>query len=191
MQTPFHIVALGASAGGLEPIENILRALPVDTGFAFVVIQHVGPDSLLADVLARFTEIPVHLVEDGMRIQANHLYVNAPQIDVELVGDILKIKGAERAYGQPRRCIDFFMTSLAQHRGEKSIGVVLSGTLCDGSDGVRHIKKASGKTFAQDESAKFGDMPLNAIRTGCVDHVLPPAGIAEEISRISRLYAAK
>ena len=73
MQTPFHIVALGASAGGLEPIENILRALPVDTGFAFVVIQHVGPDSLLAEVLARFTEMPVHLIEDGMRLQPNHL----------------------------------------------------------------------------------------------------------------------
>ncbi|MBI3336116.1 chemotaxis protein CheB [Candidatus Peregrinibacteria bacterium] len=181
----FHIVALGASAGGLQALKSLLEFLPCDTGFAFVVIQHVGPESILAELLAKSTEMPVHLIEDGMKVLPNHVYVNSPKIDVELSGNILGIKGIERNYGEPKRCIDHFMSTLADHRRDKAIGVVLSGTLSDGSKGIRKIKNASGTTFAQDKSAQYKDMPQNAIKTGCVDFVLPPNRIAAEITRIA------
>ena len=182
------IVGIGASAGGLEAFTQLLRALPTDTGLAFVLVQHLEPkhESVLTALLARVTKLPVHEVREGMHVDPNHVYVIPANADLSVVDGLLHIVGRQAAAGR-HLPIDYFLRALATSQGPRAIGVILSGTASDGTAGVRAIKQEGGITFAQDpESAKFDGMPRSAIATGCVDFILPPERIAKELARIGR-----
>jgi two-component system CheB/CheR fusion protein len=185
---PFPIVGIAASAGGLEAFTELLGHLPVDTGMAFVLIQHLAPDhkSLLTEILARMTKMPVSEVQDGMAVEPNQVYVIPPNTKMVLSKGVLQLSPREKLYGKYMPG-DAFFTSLAIDRGHKAIAVVLSGGDGDGSLGLVAIKAAGGMTFAQCQgTAKFDSMPNTAVATGNVDFVLPPEKIAEELANYSR-----
>ena len=182
------VVGIGASAGGLEVFKRLLGLLPGDTGFAIVFVQHLDPNhhSMLAEILARATAMPVSEAADGMPVEANHVYVIPANVDLTIAGGVLKLAPRTQTPGS-HMPIDRFLRSLAAECGSRAIGVILSGTGSDGSAGVEAIKAAGGVTFAQDAAtAKFATMPQAAVATGCVDFVLPPEGIAAELVRIGR-----
>jgi len=184
---PFPIVGIGASAGGLEAFSDLLRALPTDTGMAFVLVQHLSPShpSQLADILSRTTRMPVTEVHDEPRVEPNRVYVIPPNRDMIIMHGSLRLFPRKDTRGQ-HRPIDSFLRSLADDQGHRAIGVILSGTATDGTFGLQEIKAAGGITFAQDATAQNDSMPRSAVAAGCVDFVLPPAGIAREIERIAR-----
>ncbi len=184
----FPIVGIGASAGGFEAFAEMLNVLPVDTGMAFVLIQHLDPthESMLAHLLARKSKLPVSQVTDGMVVEPNHVYVIPPNAQMGIRNGTLELEKRAPA-GERNMPIDHFFQSLAAYRKDGAIGVILSGTATDGTFGLESIKAEGGIAFAQDEeSAKYFGMPASAIGTGCVDFVLPPKKIALELSRISR-----
>jgi len=179
-------VGVGASAGGLEAFSELLKHLPLDTGFAFVLVQHLDPqhESALATLLGRVTALPVHEVADNQRVEPNHVYVIPPNTDLTLDGGVLALQPRPNTRA-PHRSIDFFFETLAHDCGAGAIGVILSGTATDGTPGLEAIKAAGGITFAQDGSAKYDSMPRSAVAAGCVDFVLSPADIAGELARIA------
>ena len=182
---PFPVVGVGASAGGLEAFTQLLSALPADTGMAFVLVQHLDPmhESLLPELLAAHTPMPVVSVRDSLHIAPDHVYVIPPNTSMELEGGVLRLSSREPGLHLP---IDLFFRSLANVQGSRAIGVVLSGNASDGSLGVRAIKAECGITFAQSEaSARFGGMPRNAVSTGAVDYVLSPVEIARELGGLA------
>lgn len=184
----FPIVGIGASAGGLEAFRELLRFLPVDAGMAYVLVQHLDPthESLLSDLLARVTRMPVHEAREGMVVEADQIYVIAPNTDMTLSRDTLTLLPRTEDRGQ-HLSIDTFLRSLAENRGVGAIGVILSGTAADGTQGLQSIKAGGGMTFAQEPaSAQFAGMPQSAITAGCVDFVGTPEDIARELTRISR-----
>jgi two-component system, chemotaxis family, CheB/CheR fusion protein len=183
----FPVVGIGASAGGLEAFTQLLSHLPIDTGMAFVLIQHLAPhhESLLTVILSRATEMPVKQVKDGMVVEQNKVYVIPPNAKMTISQGVLKLvpRGEGRGLFMT---VDAFFLSLAEERGNKAIAVVLSGGDSDGSQGLEAIKVAGGITFAQcEETAKVNSMPNTAVATGQVDFILPPQEIAEEIAKIS------
>ncbi len=182
------VVGIGASAGGLEAFSKLLAALPSDTGMAFVLVQHLDPnhESVLTELLARTTSLPVSQIEDSTRIEANHVYVIPPNTNLVIQRGSLRLSPRTVGRGQ-HRPIDDFLRSLAEDQGHRAIGVILSGTASDGTLGLEAIKSEGGITFAQDEAtARFGSMPHSAISAGVVDFVLPPEKIAAELSRMAR-----
>ncbi len=184
----FPIVGVGASAGGLEAFTQLLEALPPDTGMGFVFIQHLEPShpSLLAGALAKATQMPVTQARDGERVEPNHVYVIPPNADLALLHGALTLL-PRRTERRPHLPIDFFLRSLAEERGSHAIGVVLSGTASDGTDGLRSIKAEDGITFAQDPTtAKFAGMPSNALDAGVVDYSLAIPELAQELNRLSQ-----
>jgi two-component system, chemotaxis family, CheB/CheR fusion protein len=185
--SPFPIVGVGASAGGLEAFTQMLGALPADTGMAFVLVQHLAPKhpSLLVEILSRTTVMPVREVQDGTRMEPDRVYVMPPACDMVISRGALELLPRENARGQ-HRPIDLFFRSLAEDQRDLAIGVILSGTATDGTLGLEEIKAEGGITFAQDDSAQQNSMPRSAIASGCVDFVLSPAEIAREIGRIAR-----
>jgi two-component system, chemotaxis family, CheB/CheR fusion protein len=181
----FPIVALGASAGGLEAVSEFLAELPSNSEMAFVVVLHLDPGhkSLLAEIWSKRTTLPVSAISDEMIIELGHVYVIPPNTTVSIADDRFKL--APRAPGQ-HHPVDILFSSLAENRGDAAVAIVLSGGDSDGSLGLRAIKHSGGITFAQEpKSAQFPGMPQNAINTGCVDFVLPPADIARELGRLS------
>ena len=183
----YPLVGIGASAGGFEAFSQLLRALSADTGMAFVFIQHLlpGHESALTVLLGRETSMPVLEITNNMTVQPNHVYVIPPNADVEIYHGLLKLTPRQEASGQ-HLPIDHFLRSLAHDKGNKSIGIILSGTASDGVMGLKAIKGAGGITFAQEESsAKYDGMPHSAIASGCVDFVLNPENIARELQRLS------
>jgi two-component system, chemotaxis family, CheB/CheR fusion protein len=188
IEAPFPVVGMAASAGGLEAFTQLLSHLPIDTGMAFVLIQHLSPDheSLLTEILARATTMLVREVENGMKVEPNQVYVIPPNTKMILLEGLLQLSPREKVFGKYMPG-DAFFASLAADRGHKAIAVVLSGGDGDGSLGIRAIKEAGGVTFAQCENtAKFDSMPNSAVATGNVDFVLPPDKIAEELVHLSR-----
>jgi two-component system CheB/CheR fusion protein len=183
----FPVVGIGASAGGLDALKELLQALPTDTGMAFVVVQHLDPthSSMLSEILSRATKMPVTEVKDEPAVEPNHVYVLPPNRNMIINKGVLSLAARTEARGQ-HRPIDSFFRSLAEDQKHKSIGVVLSGSGTDGTVGLEEIKAEGGITFAQDESAQYEGMPRSAVDAGCVDFVLPPGRIAEEIARIGR-----
>ncbi|HYN64936.1 MAG TPA: chemotaxis protein CheB, partial [Candidatus Limnocylindrales bacterium] len=184
---PRSVVGVGASAGGLEAFTQLLRALPVDTGMAFVLVQHLSPthQSALAEILSRATTMPVtEVVADEPELEPNHVYVIPPDRNMILVHERLRLLRRD-ALGK-QHPIDRFFRSLAESQRHMAIGVVLSGTATDGTLGMEEIKAEGGITFAQDESAQQRGMPQSAVASGCVDFVLAPAAIAVELARISK-----
>ncbi len=182
----FPVVGVGASAGGLVAVTQLLQALPADTGASFVIIQHLAPDvtSNLSEILSRSTLMPVCEVCDEPEVEPDHVYVIPPGRDMIIAGGKLVLLEQDR-YAR-RRGIDQFFCSLAEECGHKAIGVVLSGAMSDGTLGLEAIKAAGGITFAQNDSAQHDSMPRSAVASGCVDFVLPPDQIAHEIARIAR-----
>ncbi|MEH2063317.1 MAG: chemotaxis protein CheB [Nostoc sp.] len=184
----FPIVGIAASAGGLEAFTQLLRHLLTDTGMAFVLIQHLDPNhkSLLSEILARATQMPVSEVLDGVIVEPNQVYIIPPNTKMILSGGVLQLMPREKVQGKYMPA-DAFFTSLATDRGRKAIAVVLSGSDGDGSVGLKAIKAAGGVTFAQcEDTAKFDSMPNTAVATGNVDFILPPQKIAEELVNLSR-----
>ncbi len=185
---PIPIVGVGASAGGLEAFTQLLGALPLDTGLAFVLVQHLDPkhESMLTTLLSHTTPLPIHEARDGMHLEANHIYVIPPNTNLAVLHGRLSLMPRTEARGQ-HLPVDYFFRSLAADQKGRAIGVILSGTASDGTEGLRAIKAEGGMTFSQDEkSAKYHGMPHSAIAAGVVDFVLPPEGIARELARIGR-----
>jgi two-component system CheB/CheR fusion protein len=181
------VVAIGASAGGIEAFTELIRALPTNTGMAFVLIQHLDPThhSILTELLSKETAMRVREVSDGMPLQANHVFVIPPNATMSVSGHALHIAPREETRGL-HMSIDHFMRSLANDEGNRAIGVILSGSGSDGTLGMAEIQAQGGVTFAQETaSAKYDSMPRSAIASGCVDYVLPPKAIARELARIA------
>jgi two-component system CheB/CheR fusion protein len=185
------ITAIGASAGGIEAFSELMRSLPVDTGMAFVLIQHLDPKhhSMLTELVAKQTTMPVKEATDGMKVQPNHVYVIPPNAIMSISDHTLKL--TPRLDSGVQMTIDRFMRSLAESQGNRAIGVILSGYGTDGTLGMAEIQAQGGVTFAQ-EDAKIDGMPKSVIAGGHADYVLPPKGIARELARVARHpYVAK
>jgi two-component system CheB/CheR fusion protein len=181
---PPCIVAVGASAGGLDAFSQILEHLSPASDLAVVFVQHLSPhhESALPKLLAAKTSLPVTSAADGMQIEANHLYVIPPNVHLEVVDGRLHLVPRPRERSQ-FHSIDFFFESVARWAQERAIGVILSGTGSDGAAGIREIKVYGGITVAQrPDTAKYEDMPRAAISTGMVDLVLSANEIAEHIN---------
>jgi len=185
---PFVVVGVGASAGGLEALSELLANLPANTGMAIVVVQHLDPqhESMLSTLLSRVTHLPVLEATQYLAVQPDHVYVIPRNMTMTMAQGVLQLapRGEVRGMNMP---IDLFLKSLAEDRQSAAIGVILSGTGSDGTHGMEEIKASGGITFAQDESsAKYPGMPQSAARSGCIDLVLPPDQIARELTRISQ-----
>jgi two-component system CheB/CheR fusion protein len=182
------VVGVGASAGGLEAFKQLLARLPVETGMAFVLVSHLDPkhESILPELLARATQMPVSEAEDGVAVAPDHIYVMPRNTIMAIESGALRLRPREEGRAQ-RHPIDAFLQTLAEDQNARAIGVILSGTATDGTLGLEAVKAEGGITFAQEpKSAKYDSMPRSAIASGCVDFVLTPEEIAQELARISR-----
>jgi two-component system CheB/CheR fusion protein len=179
----FPIAGIGASAGGLEALERFLKALPANTGAAFVLVQHLDPmhESRLTEILSHATTMPVAEAREGMQVEPNSVYVIPPNKSMSITGRVLHLEPRRNSQTQ-HMPIDFFFRSLADDRKYKAIGIILSGTASDGVAGMRAIKADGGITFAQEPgSAKYSGMPQSSISAGAVDFVLSPEEIARRL----------
>ena len=185
---PFPIVAIGASAGGLEAISRLLENLSPGLGMAYIVIQHLSPnhESILPELLEKKTRMKVLQVEDGMKVRPNCVFVIPPNAFMSIVDGKLKLVPRKKNEGS-FHSIDFFLNALAPVYQNNAIAVILSGTATDGTAGIQAIKAEGGITFAQDHTAKFMGMPNSAADSGFVDLVLPPEKIAGELETLSKL----
>jgi two-component system CheB/CheR fusion protein len=182
------IVGVGASAGGVEALSDLLRHLPADSGLSFVIIQHLAPrrPSLLCPALARSTTMPVVEAASGVRPEANHVYVMPPGVEMAM-GDGRLIVEAGQNMPRTHRSIDLFLRSLAEEEQSRAIGVILSGSGSDGTEGLRAIRAAGGIALVEDPaSAKFPAMPESAIAAGAADRVLSIEKLAEELVALGR-----
>jgi two-component system, chemotaxis family, CheB/CheR fusion protein len=185
---PFPIAGIGASAGGLRPFLELLRNLPEEPGLAIVFVLHQHKhDSVLDEIVGRGTTLPVVKVEDGITVQANHIYIAPPAQVVSIEGGRLFVRATEKGEQRP---IDAFFHSLAEDQTNCALGVVLSGADSDGAAGTLAIRAEGGINFAQDESAEFPQMPHAAIAAGAVDFVLSAEGIAAELANVARYTRA-
>jgi two-component system, chemotaxis family, CheB/CheR fusion protein len=187
----FQIVGLGASAGGLEAYEQFFHQVPPDCGLAFVLVPHLDPShaSILTEILQRSTPLPVVQAEDQMAVVPDHVYVIPPNRDMAIFHGTLQLSVPQEPRGQ-RMPIDAFLRSLAEDQGERAVGVILSGTGTDGTQGLRAILGAGGVALVQDPAtAKYDGMPSSAIRAGFVTRVLPadkmPAALLADAPRLS------
>ena len=179
------VIGIGASAGGLEALQQFFNCMPPNSGLSFVVVQHLSPDykSLMADILGKHTEMAVYQAENRMPIEPDTVYLIPPKKYMTVQGGRLLLSDAPGTLNHP---IDAFFNSLAEEKREKAIAVVLSGTGSDGTNGVKAVKEHGGLVIAQaPESAKFDGMPRSVISTGLADFVLSPEEIAEEILNFS------
>ncbi len=189
---PFPVVAIGASAGGLEAITELLKNLSPTTGMAFIYVQHLSPDhkSLLPEILSKLTPMKVQEIDDMEKMEPDNVYVIPHNKEIEVVDGHIQLLPRIKTKSS-NLSIDILFSSLAETHKENVIGVVLSGSASDGTRGLKEIKLAGGITFAQDESAKFNSMPKSAIAEGVVDFVLSPKEIAEELAWMSQHPVAK
>ena len=185
-----RIVGIGASAGGLESLEQLFSAVPGDTGLAFVVIQHLSPDfrSLMDELIARHSDMPVVIAENGMAVQPNRIYLMPPKKEMIIRDRHLWLADKEpHTFSLP---IDAFFRSLAQDIGAEAIAIVLSGSGSDGSRGVVDVKRAGGLVLAETPaSAKFDGMPLAAAASGVVDHTHSPRDLARLLCGLAPVEA--
>jgi two-component system CheB/CheR fusion protein len=169
------IVGMGASAGGLEAFEHFFTHMPSNSGLAFVLVLHLDPTakSLLVELLARNTKMPVCRAEQGMKVEPDHVYITPPGAALTIQRGVLQVL-AQKEPRRPPLPVDTFLRSLAEDRGENAMAVILSGSGSDGTLGVKAVKEQGGMTMVQEErTAKHDDMPRNAIATGQVDYILP------------------
>ncbi len=182
---PKIVVGIGASAGGLEALEQVFEGMPADTGIAFVVIQHLSPDfeSMMDELLVRKTSMPVLMAVDQMTVEADSIYLIPPKKEM-IISDgklLLKDKDPDKGLSLP---INQFFKSLARDINQQAVAIVLSGTGSDGSRGICDVRQAGGLVIVQsEETAKFDGMPKSAMETGAVDLVLPPQDIGKLLHR--------
>lgn len=182
-ESPEYIVGIGASAGGLIPINDFFEALVEDSGMAFIIIQHLSPDhkSLMSELLSKHTPMEVYEAEDGMIVERDCVYLIPNQNKMVIEGGKLKLfpKPSDK---RPNNTIDVFFESLARDRGKKAVGIILSGTGSDGTRGIEAIKKMGGTVIVQDPlTAEFDGMPNAAIASGYADLVLAPEMMPSEM----------
>lgn len=180
------VVAIGASAGGLEPIHELFDNMPDDTGFAFVVVQHLSPDhkSLMRELLAKHTNMAIVEAVEDMQLKPDCVHLIPSKKVMTLSDGALKLHDKD-PHKVPNNAIDTFFESLAGQCGRNAIAIILSGTGSDGSKGIAAIKNAGGFVIVQDPlTADFDGMPTSAIQTGAVDLVLPPELMAEELVEV-------
>ncbi|MGI6206632.1 MAG: chemotaxis protein CheB [Anaerolineae bacterium] len=182
-RSSFAVVGIGASAGGLEPLEEFFSHVPPNSGIAYVVVQHMSPPhrSALAELLGRNTSMPVVEATQGQQVEPDHVYVIPPGCYLSISDSVLTLTAPEGERA-PRNTFDLFFRSLAAARREEAIGVILSGSGTDGTLGIRAIKGEGGLVVVQDPStAEHDGMPTSAIVTGLVDLVLPVAQMPDHI----------
>ena len=182
----FPVVAIGASAGGLEAMMELLKHLPPDTGMAFIYVQHLSPDhkSLLTEILSKKTKMKVQEIDDMDKIKPDNVFVIPYNKGIEVTDGHIKL--IPRSDSSTSISIDVLFSSLAHAQKDRVIGIVLSGSASDGTSGLATIKHEGGLTFAQDDTAKFASMPRSAIAAGVVDFILSPKEIALELARLSK-----
>jgi len=180
------VVGIGSSAGGLEALQIMLSNLPEIENCSYVIAQHLSPThkSMMVDLLARSTNIPVLEVKNGLKIKPKTIYMTPENTDIYVKNSKLYIKTIEQSFG-PKPSVNYFLSSLAQDYNKRSIGIILSGTGSDGAYGIRAVKAEGGITIAQaPATAKYDGMPLSAINTGKVDLVIPIDKLGPEIESI-------
>ncbi|MDP4251375.1 MAG: chemotaxis protein CheB [Bacteroidota bacterium] len=185
----FPVVGIGASAGGLDAFKKLLKAIPENSGMAYVLVQHLDPhhESLLPELLQRVTSVPVVEISDDIKVEPDHIYI-IPSNKMLLANDgVLQLSPRTAKKNERNLPIDLFFKSLAEIHQDQAIGVVLSGTASDGTQGLKAIKDSGGVTFAQDEaSAAYDGMPHSAVMAGVVDYILPPEKIPQKILEIKQ-----
>jgi two-component system CheB/CheR fusion protein len=190
-QGDLRVVAIGASAGGLDAVRKFLAALPARSGMACILVQHLDPthESIMVDLLASQTSMIVQQAADGMLIERERLYVIAPGSYLSVGNGALHLSQPQARHGA-RFPFDFLLHSLAEEYGAHAICVILSGTGADGSLGLKAVKEKCGLIIAQDpDEAGYGGMPRSAIATGAVDLVLPVAEIPAALIKYNRRMA--
>lgn len=183
----FPIVGIGASAGGIPAMEGFFRGLPARPHMAFVIVTHLNParQSLLDEVVSRYTEMPVLVAEDGMPTEPNHVYVMPANAILTIKQGCLQIRRPDAA-NRERKPIDIFLGALAEDQDEHAVGVILSGGDGDGTLGAKAIKERGGLTLAQvsdGSGPRNPDMPQSAISSGMIDLALPADRMGERLSR--------
>ena len=191
----FPVVGIGASAGGLDAFKKLLKAIPEESGMAYVLVQHLDPnhESMLVALLQKATNIPVLEISDDIKVQPNHIYI-LPSNKMMIANDgVLELSPRPAKNKMERNLpIDLFFTSLAEVHQSHAIGVVLSGTASDGTMGLKAIKDHGGITFAQDEeSAQYEGMPQSAAEAGVVDFILPPDKIPQKLLEVINIIRGK
>ena len=185
----FPVVGVGASAGGLEAFKRLVRAIPASSGMAYILVQHLEPnhDSLLPEILQKSTAIPVEEITDNVHVEPDHIYIiPSNKLLTAFDGRLLLKPRPKNTKSLP---VDLFFTSLSEVHGPHAIGVVLSGTASDGTQGLKAIKAGGGITFAQDQgSAAFAGMPQSAIDAGVVDFILAPEEIPLQLARSTTAF---
>src|SRR5437763_10971969 len=183
---PAAVVGLGASAGGVGPLQQFFTDMDPESGVAFVVVMHLSPEyeSQLANVIQQKTRMPVTQVNEPVHVRPNHVYVIPPNHQLTFEDSTLHLVPPQQPLGR-RVTIDLFFRTLAQSYGQRAVSIILSGTDSDGVIGLKHVRAQGGVTIAQDpKEAEHDSMPLTAIATGMVDWVLP---VAEMPSRLMDL----
>ena len=173
----FYVVGIGASAGGLEALQEYFKEMPNDIGAAYVVIQHLSPDykSIMDELLSKYTDMPVMIVEDGTEVKPNHVYLIPPKKEMTIKDGCLMLSDQGRI-NHVNLAIDIFFKSLSEACGQYAIAVVLSGAGSDGTVGIRYVKENGGMVMVQEpDTATFNSMPMNAIQTGLADYILAPS----------------
>jgi diguanylate cyclase (GGDEF)-like protein/PAS domain S-box-containing protein len=189
----FPIVGVGASAGGIEALEELFRSFPDDSGLAFVLVHHLDPSHarMFSATLQRSTKMPIVEVTDELEVVSNHVYVIPSNRKMVLFNGTLQLSTPEQPHDH-RLPIDTFLRSLAEDKAENAIGIILSGIGTDGTQGLSDIASVGGMTIVQDPAtAKFDDMPRSAIRSGFVSQILPVEKIPEAVLSGKRAIAPK
>lgn len=183
----FPIVCVGGSAGGLDAYTALLRHLPADMGVAIVIVNHQRTLATMLDkILPRYTRMPVELIMERLLIEPNHVYIIPENRDLHVLDGEFRLKPISKPRGWPD-VITVFLRSLTQNWDGKLIAVIVSGYDGDGAAALCGIKEVGGITIAQKlETAAHPDMPESAVASGCIDFVLSPEDIAQEIVRIAR-----
>ncbi|WP_028292882.1 CheR family methyltransferase [Oceanobacter kriegii] len=173
---PSHYIGIGASAGGLEALQEFFKHVPSDTGAAYIIAQHLSPDfkSMMPELLAKHTDMPIHQVSDGITVEANSIYLMPPRTNM-LMAEGCLLLSEQMKDANVHHPIDIFLRSLAKDQHHNAIAIVLSGTGSDGTKGIQAMKESDGMVIIQEPgSAKFDGMPTSAYRTGLADLVLTP-----------------
>jgi len=183
----FPVVCVGGSAGGLDAYTRLLKHLPADMGVAIVIVNHLRTTAtLLHELLPRYTKMPVELITESLLIEPNHVFIIPEQRDLHVQDGEFRLKPISKPRGWPD-VITVFLRSLTEHWDGKLIAVIVSGYDGDGAAALCGIKEVGGITIAQKpDTATQPDMPESAIASGCIDFVLSPENIAQEIVRIAR-----
>lgn len=185
----FPIVCVGGSAGGLDAYIRLLTNLPADMGVAIVIVNHLRTVAThLHEILPNYTKMPVELITERLDIQPNHVFIIPEQRDLHVLKEEFRLKPISKPRGWPD-VITVFLRSLTEHWDGKLIAVIVSGYDGDGAEALCGIKDVGGITIAQKpDTALQPEMPMSAIETGCIDFILSPENIAQEIMRIAHFH---